>query len=55
MVLSVTGLNWLAGSFGSVRSTAGNAGVQFVYFSCGQYKTYNCIKYMKLKMLKYTL
>jgi hypothetical protein len=35
MVLSVTGMNWLAGSFGSVRSTAGDAGVQFVNFSCG--------------------
>jgi hypothetical protein len=35
MVLSVTGMNWLAGSFVSVRPTAGDAGVQFVNFSCG--------------------
>jgi hypothetical protein len=35
MVLIVTGMNWLAESFGSVRSTARDAGVQFVNFSCG--------------------
>jgi hypothetical protein len=35
VVLSVTGMIWLAGSFGNVRSTAGDAGVQFVNFSYG--------------------
>lgn len=35
MILSVTGMNWVTGSFGSVKSSAGDAGVQLVNICCG--------------------